>query len=294
MKVSSWLSDWLILHKAENDLRPRTVESYSDLLGRYVFPAIGDLDMEALTPDHLRHLLAEIVNAGHTRTAELVYIMLNCAFNDLDINPLHRVKRPKHHQKRPEPWTDEQMIVYLSACLDHRHGLALSLALLLGLRRGEICGLRWSDIDFTSQVIHIVNQRVTLSSGITIDCPPKSESGIRDIPIPEDLFPMFKAERGLPSAYLCPLTPSGLDQAHSDLVKRLELPRLPLHGLRHTMASSSIRHGGNLRALQYLLGHASYTTTANIYTHPDRHMLKASLDAAGKPCYTVLQSKKAQ
>ena len=285
MTVKTWLLDWLSLRRAE--VKPRTLESYDDLITRYVIPAIGAIDIAALSPNDLRHLLATIVAKGYTRTAELVYVMLKCAFQELDFNPMNKVKRPKHHQARPLPWSDEQIRLYLSACSVHRHGLALSLALRLGLRRGEICGLRWQDIDFAAGILHVCNQRQRMANGMIVDCPPKSESSVRDIPLPADLIASLRKARGLPSAYLCALTPSGLNSAHRKLVENLGLPSIPLHGLRHSMASASLRHGGEMRALQDILGHSSYTTTANIYTHPDTALKLAALDAAAFACYTV-------
>lgn len=284
MDVTTWLEDWLLLRKAE--LRPRTIESYQDLIRRYIIPEIGTMQTEELKPEHIRHLLAGIVAAGHTRTAELVFVLLSCAFDELENSPMHKIKRPKHHQTRPEPWTDAQIDIYLTACRTHRHGLALALGLILGLRRGEICGLRWQDVDFTVGEIHVCNQRVRLAGGEIVDSPPKSASGNRIIPIPDQLLPWLKSARGLPSAYLCRLTPSGLDQAHRKLAQRLDLPAIPLHGLRHSMATATLRHGKDMRSIQAILGHASYTTTANFYTHPDSTMLKASLDAYLKSCYT--------
>ena len=287
MNISTWLTDWLTLRSPE--LRPRTIESYRDIMTRYVFPAIGDIETEALQPDDLRHLIAGIVAAGHERTAELCFVMLKCAFAELDHDPLRKIKRPKHRQTRPDPWQDPEIAIYLNACRTHRHGLALALAITLGLRRGEICGLKWLAVDFVAEIIHIDNQRITLASGETVDAPPKSATSIRTLPVPSEppwLLPALRRARGLPNAYLCPLTPSGLDQAHRKLVARLGLPPIPLHGLRHTMASASLRHGGEMRALQSILGHASYSTTANIYTHPDLTMLKSSLDVVTKGCYT--------
>ena len=288
MTVAQWVSDWLSLRSAE--IKPRTRESYQDLITRYIVPAIGETDVEQLRPEDIRHLLATILDAGHGRTAEYCYVVLKAAFADCDTDPMRKVKRPKHRQHHPVPWNDAQMTVYLAACRTHRHGLALSLALTCGLRRGEICGLRWQDIDLATGDLHVCNQRMRLASGEIIDAPPKSETSDRHIPIPDALLPWLKSARGLPAAYLCPLTPSGLDAAHRALVKSLDLPPIPLHGLRHSMISASLRHGGNMRALQAIAGHESYATTAKVYAHPDRDLLKASLDAAIKACYNVLQS----
>lgn len=230
-------------------------------------------------------MLAPIVASGHTRTAELCFVLLKCAFAECD-HPeimLH-VKRPRHVQRRPAAWTADQMAAYMAALPGHRHGLALSLGLLLGLRRGEICGLRWQDIDFSAGTVKISNQRVRLASGDIVDGPPKSASGVRVLPLPPALFARLKAARQL-SGYVDPITPSGLDHAHAALVRRLGLPAIPLHGLRHSMATEAVRRGSDMRSLQVILGHASFSTTANIYTHPDISMLSSVLDNVLLSCY---------
>lgn len=278
MDVKTWLEDWLTLRIPE--LKPRTVESYQDILTRYIYPSIGARALADLTAEDLRHLLATIVASGKTRTAELCYVTLKCAFQELDPSPMAKVKRPKHKQRRRTPWGPSEMAVYLEACKTHKHGLALSLALRLGLRRGEICGLRWKDIDFDHKLLKVCNQRQRLASGEIIDCSPKSATSVREIPLTEELLALLRKHRGLPEAYLCTLTPSGLDAAHRALVISLDLPYITLHDLRHTMATNALRNGGEMRALQDVLGHASYSTTANIYTHPDNGMKKAIVDAA--------------
>lgn len=286
MTLSAWLSDWLALRCAE--LKPRTLDSYRELCRLHICPAIGGVELDQLTPIAITHMLAGICAEGHSRTAEMCYVLLRSAFRDLDPNPMHKVHRPSHKQKSPVPWSDADCAVYLHALVGHRHQLPLTLALLLGLRRGEVCGLRWEDIDFQQGIIHIRNQRQRLASGELVDLSPKSESSIRDLPIPETLQKLLRARRQF-SGYLCGVSPSGLDAAHRALVKRLGLPYIPLHGLRHSMATACIRHGGDMRALQDILGHSSYATTANRYTHPDLSMLRESIDRANELCYNVLQ-----
>lgn len=285
MTVLQWLSDWLALRAA--DLRPRTVESYGDLIRRYIAPSIGAIPVDQLNPDQIRHVLAQICADGHSRTAELVFVMLKAAFADLEPCPMRKIKRPAHVQKSPEAWSDAEISIYMSAIRGHKHGHAFALGIVLGLRRGEICGLRWQDIDFDRGLIHIVNQRQRMGNGQIVDCPPKSASSVRVIPAPEALLHYLRPFRQL-AGYVCPISPSGLDAAHRRLVHALGLRYIPLHGLRHSMATSCIRHGGSMRSLQALLGHANYATTANRYTHPDYEMLRNAIDCAAIPCYNVL------
>lgn len=282
--LSQYLSDWLLLKSG--GLKPRTVESYSSLIRLHISPSIGEISVADLDPLAIRSCLAGIVAQGKTRTAELCFVMLKAALADLAGDPMKGVPRPAHIQTSPEPWSDAQMDQYLTALADHRHGLALGLAILLGLRRGEICGLRWQDIDFDRAEIRITNQRIRLDTGEIIDALPKSRSSVRTVPVPPVLMAWLRLSRGL-AGYVDPISPSGLDAAHRALVARLELPPIPLHGLRHSMATSCIRHGGDMRSLQLVLGHAKYATTADRYTHPDRAMLRRAIDAAVSFCYTV-------
>lgn len=291
MTLGSYLADWLVLHA--QDVKPRTADSYADLINRLVSPALGAVDVDAITPDDLRHLIAGIVEAGHERTAELVYVLLHLALAPRCPAALVGVKRPKHRQRSPIPWSDEEMAVYIGACQNHKHGLCFCLAAMLGMRRGEICGLRWKDVNWTTNEISICNQRVRLANGQVIDCAPKSEAGFRVIPIPSALLPRFRAARGHPEGYVCPLTPSGLSHAHQHLVKALGLPPIGLHGLRHTFATSSAKHVGDIRSLQSILGHSSYSVTANIYLHPDREMKTRAIDGPVDSWYTVLHPNKA-
>lgn len=285
MTTKVYIQDWLDLRTGE--IKPRTKDQYQDLLNRYISPSFGETEIQQLTENDIRHLLATVCSAGHTRTAELLYVMLHAALRDLDTLSWKKIKRPKHIQKTPEAWTDAEIALYMQALETHPHGLALSLGLVLGLRRGEICGLRWGDIDFDAEEVHITNQRVKLANGQTVDCPPKSITSIRTIPIPPELMAALRKARGLPSAYLCTLSPSGLDGAHRRLVQSLSVPYIPLHGLRHSFATACLRHDGKMRSLQAIMGHSSYTTTANRYTHPDREMLRKAIDAIRISCYTV-------
>ena len=94
------------------------------------------------------------------------------------------------------------------------------------------------------------------------------------------LLRILRAAYRLGDGYVEPLTPGALDAAHRRCIRRLGLPRLTLHGLRHTMATQALRNGASMRALQMVLGHADYRTTAMIYAHPDMAMLRRVVDAA--------------
>lgn len=286
MLLKNWLDDWIILRSPK--LKPRTIECYKHLIDHHINPALGNVILEDLNSVQIQHMLAQISRDGHSRSAEMCFVLLRSALRKVNPLIMADVERPAHRQVSPPAWSDADIVAYLAALKDHRHRLPLMLGLLLGLRRGEICGLRWEDIDFKQNIIHIVNQRQRLSDGQILDMSPKSMSSVRDLPIPDQLLPLLRSRRQL-SGYLCNITPSGLDAAHRRLVQRLGLKYTPLHGLRHSMATACIRHGGDMRSLQSILGHASYTTTANRYTQPDIEMLRKAIEQSTALCYTVLQ-----
>lgn len=277
MLVSAYLSDWLALRSG--GLRPRTVDSYSSLIRLHICPALGRLDCSELTPALIRSHLASISATGHTRTAELVYVLLSASLADLPSRPMIGVQRPSHIQHTPDAWSDSQIAEYVAALPDHPHGVALGLAILCGLRRGEVCGLRWCDVDMSDRMLYIRNQRYRLDSGQLVDGPPKSRSSVRAVPIPDELMVWLRRRRGV-AGYVDPITPNGLDRAHRALVAKLSLPAIPLHGLRHSMATACVRHGGDLRSLQSIMGHGSFAITMDRYTHPDRDMLRSAVNLA--------------
>ena len=284
MTVRAYLSEWVQLRSA--GIRPRTVDCYRSLIRLHIGPAIGDRKLKKIKPKHIAAMLAAIIADGHARTAQLCYAFLHAAFASavheqrLDRSPLDGVKRPKHEATRGVAWTEQQTRVFVAAIQNHKHRLAWLLALGMGLRRGEICGLRWSDIDLRARILNVRNQRVRLANGRIIDQPPKSAAGTRALPIPLPVFNALRSSFQWGTGYVVPLTPSALDAAHRTLLKRLDLPYIRLHDLRHTMATNAIRNGATVRVLADVLGHSDPAVTARFYTHTDRELLAKTLDAA--------------
>lgn len=263
----------------------RTIRNEFYMLNTHIAPAIGHIPVMLLRAKDIHALLNTIIASGHMRTAQAVYTYLQTA-----------AKGHKHLSKIMQsvsrPIHKPQDIVYLSP--DEARKLIVYsnpawspvwlLMLTLGLRRGEVCGLRWSDIDFDRKEIHIRNQRQYIPRKGCIDTPPKSDSGNRVLPMPEiieeALSPMFAVHEaesiiGSASPYVFKgmsnggLNPSSVDHALKRECMNLSIRRVTVHGLRHTFATSSVTAGANIRVLSDMLGHASITTTAKVYAHVD-------------------------
>lgn len=287
--LEQWLTQWIALRSA--GLAPRTVESYRDLVRLHIAPALGAVSVSDVKPADISALLADLCAAGHTRTAQLVYVLLRASLADavrcglLDRSPMELVLRPRHYAQQRAYLCSEDLGRLIAWCLDHPgpYALAWLLAAVLGLRRGEIAGLRWQDVDFRSRVVHIRNQRLR-TKGQLLNGPPKSRAGVRDIPVPVLLLEALRRARGV--GYVVPIDPAQLDHQLPRDLAAAGLPRVSLHGLRHSMATAAMRSGCALRVLQSILGHASASTTANIYQHVEIADKSAALDALTESCYT--------
>lgn len=299
MLVETWLSDWVSLRSCA--LAARTVESYRDLIARYIAPALGGLDLAALAAADVQRLIASICAAGHVRTAQLVLVLIRAACRDaviagyLAADPTARVLRPRHVRADPRFMAADQMHALARWCIGAPWGHAWLLAMLCGLRRGELAGLRWSDVDLAAGVLHIRNQRQRISGKGVIDCPPKSAAGRRDIPLPADLGRLLTLVKrrqaaqaavcGFSAVYVVsytdnrPIDPHALNAALSRDLAAAGLPPINLHGLRHSMATAAVGAGVPIKVLQTLLGHANFATTADIYAHVLPNDRKIAIDA---------------
>lgn len=263
----------------------RTIRAEQDMLRSHIMPTIGHLPLMLLRKKHILDVLNAITINGHNRTAQAVYTYLRTASkgNKHFHAVMLSIDRPTHKPKEIcylSPEEARKLILYSNP----QWSPVWLLMLTLGLRRGEVCGLRWSDFDFERKQINIRNQRQYIPGKGCIDMPPKSDSGIRSLPlmpIIEDalapLYAVHEAESliGSASPYVFKgnsaggLNPSSVDHALKRECNNLSIRRVTVHGLRHTFATSSVTAGANIRVLSDMLGHASITTTAHVYAHVD-------------------------
>ena len=170
--------------------------------------------------------------------------------------------------------------------------LGIYMCLCAGLRIGEICALVWDDIDLESGVISISKtlQRIYVIDGEeryteVLTGSPKSRSSIREVPLVKDLaqmlMPMKCASVGhhyVLTNSTSPMEPRAYRNYYNALIKRLNLPRLKFHGLRHTFATRCIESKCDYKTVSVLMGHANVNTTLNLYVHPDMEQKKRCVE----------------
>lgn len=270
MDVSAWLTDWLELYVQPRGLRPRTMEYYERCC-RIAGEQLQGVQLEELTPITLRRVVVNMQRV-HPRSAEQISDVLRAAMRcarecGLSAPELTENNFPTlHHQIAERAVLDDAAIAaYREAALADSHRNLLLLA-LLGLRRGELLGLKWGDIS-SDGVLHVQRQRQRIA-GKMVEAPLKSRSGDRYLQIPGVIIALLlRDKRALPSAYVVDTTPDALRKAHMRTLKRagLEKTGVTLHGLRHSFATAAIRHGAGLKPLSDALGHSGITLAANLY-----------------------------
>ena len=191
------------------------------------------------------------------------------------------------------PLTAEQSQRLLDATRGTRAYLFCLLALQTGMRRGELCGLMWSDVDFPAGVIHVRHNALLTNAQTTVSDTLKTSAAVRDIPIPPTLFAeLVKERKGAKSLYVLhmrngkPLSKSSFksmrqtiesrtvdDPAdlwttapHSKVVRTLDFHVHP-HQLRHTYITRLFESGLDIKEIQYPAGHATVNMTLRVYTH---------------------------
>lgn len=170
--------------------------------------------------------------------------------------------------------------------------LGIFICLSTGMRIGEICGLRWCDVDTAEGVIKVRHtlQRIYIIEGETrhtellLDTP-KTANSVRDIPMSSELLKMLKSLNKVVnenyyviSNDIKPIEPRTYRNYYKKLCKQLDIPELKFHGLRHSFATRCIESKADYKTVSVLLGHSNISTTLNLYVHPNKEHKKKTID----------------
>ena len=174
-----------------------------------------------------------------------------------------------------------------------QQNIGVLLALCTGMRIGEVCALQWEDVDFTQKIItvrHTIGRiyNCELKTTERIHTSPKTKNSCREIPISKQLFQSLKTvRRQSQSPYVVGTStqskePRSYRDYFSRLLKRLNIPHLVFHGLRHTFATRCIESQCDYKTVSVILGHSNVATTLNLYVHPNLSQKKKCIDRMSK------------
>ena len=289
---AQWLDYWykdIILPQIEET----TAYGYRGMIENYLKPQLGEIRLQKLTARDIQQyytwLMGEKELSPNTviKHHNLLTNTLNAAERQEYItkNPMRAVSPPKKRQREAKFYTPEQLGVLLAKAVGTRLELPVFICAYLGLRRGELCGLRWSDVDLEHQTITIENTR-TQAGKKEIEKGTKTASSTRTLYLPDTLCDMLKATKEHQQAcraeyknayddndYVVvmedgrPFRPNYLSELFGKFLADNDLPKIVLHELRHTFASLSNQAGIPAYNIGKALGHSTPATTQKIYTH---------------------------
>lgn len=268
MTYEIWYRMYLETYK--RNLAPKTRESYDQVTSRFILPAFGGQELRDVTPEHVQTAINAAAARGG-RQAQIVYAVIHAALRRayrsqlIGFNPADAIDKPGHDQEAGKALTAAD---YAAASPLIGEELPLLLALDAGLRRGEIAGLQWGDVDLRAGMLHIRRQR-SRAGGVLRVQPPKSRAGLRSVRMTPRLREQLRDVWQLrPTAFVVDLAPETITHRWSRLQERLQLSdRYRLHDLRHTYGTRLILGGVEPRVVQYLMGHSSLDVTMRVYSH---------------------------
>jgi integrase len=191
-------------------------------------------------------------------------------------------------------WSGAQLRAFLEAAADDRVFALWHLAVFTGMRRGELAGLRWADVDLDTTSLRVASTRVTVGIEI-VTGGPKTTRGRRTIGLDPSTVTVLRAHKARQSAERLAsgrastdmglvftaedgqgLNPTALTNAFHRIVRRANLPRIRFHDLRHSYATAALEAGEDLKVVSARLGHSGYSITADLYVTP--HVDQAAAD----------------
>jgi integrase len=300
--TAAYLARWL--ESARTTLRPNTAGRYELVVRSYLVPNFGEVPLGKLNAAHIQAALTELANRGLAPgTVGNAYRVLRRALFQavrwklIAQNPCNLVDVPRVPRTELHVWNRDQIRAFLEGTSDTPLAALWRLALLTGMRRGELLALHWADVDFAKGSLS-VNRTLTRSADDKwIEGEPKTKSSRRRIALPGSCTGMLRShrtaqlERRLKAGSVwndtdivfdrgdgLAIHPAFLRTTFDRETKRLGLPRLRVHDLRHSAATFMLSQGDHPKVVQERLGHANISMTMDLYSHVSMDLQRASAD----------------
>jgi integrase len=312
LSVGAFLNQW---HSyMQSRVSPRTYERYGELIRAHLVPLLGVVYLAKLKPAQIAAAYSKALvegrrdGKGGLSAATVVYLhrLLKHALADavrwemLVRNPAEAVEPPRVERPTIRTFDLAQTAELLAIVRGTRLAVPVALAVLCGLRRGEICALRWRSVDLEGAEIAIVESAEQTKAGVRYKAPKGGRS--RTVALPRFLVEELRQHRLAQAEGLLtlgvrqasetfvyaredgvPMQPRSLTHAWDQMLARTALPRIRFHDLRHSHATHLLGSGVHLKIASERLGHSKIGTTADLYMHVTKSMqgdAAAVVDAA--------------
>lgn len=299
--VGQWLSRWLEIGKT--NWAANTYAQQESIVRNWVMDSIGAIRLARLTADDVRMMLAKAKSedGAKVRTLQLMRAVLltalNVAVDDgrIPLNPVAKVKKPTTESEAIRPFTEQEVATILRETKGGRYHAAYALGLTMGVRIGEILGLRAIHLDLNAGTVRIEEQLIDLKGRVSRG-KPKTKRSRRTVHLTATAKEALKAhaqilnaEGNADSEYLFPARRGGPTRRTNfarrywkSLLRRLKIDHRGFHHCRHTFATLALRDGVPVTVVSAILGHSSPDITYRVYSHfmpGDQALAVAAMDA---------------
>ena len=288
MPFGEWIDFWYKYFSSPK-LRPTTQATYENRIYGHIIPSVGKIPLSKLTQNDLQQFYAKLKRTGRKVNVELKgtgvsdRMVRSChalcrsslekAVEEglITRNPSIGCKLPPKKNGEMKVLTQNEIVRLLNQAYDEGYYEMFLLELTTGMRRGEILGLKWRDLNLETGELNIKRQLTT--KGISV---PKTKSSIRTILLPPDMLDLLREMKKTakydwifpsPVKEGEPRNPTAITKRFRIMLERAHCKHVRFHDLRHTFATMALENGMDVKTLSAMIGHVSSETTLNIYSH---------------------------
>ena len=292
MPFGDWIDFWY-QNFCKLTVKPKTQACYENRIYTHIIPSIGKIPLNKLTQNDLQQFYAKLKKSGRKRLTEkygeglsdrmvrschtTCRAALEKAVADglITTNPAIGCKLPPKKSKEMQVLTQAEIVRFLIQAKEEGYYEMFLLELTTGMRRGEILGLKWSDLNMQTGDLHITRQVVKVN-GKTMVSTLKTKSSIRTVRLAKEMVELLaemkktaQSEWMFPSPVKenVPRDPSAVYRQFQLILERANCKKVRFHDLRHTFATMAIENGMDVKTLSAMIGHVSAETTLDIYSH---------------------------
>lgn len=293
--LQDWMKKWFNTYLP--NIEESTRAGYKEKINNYIIPELGSIPLNALDTDTIQQWVNDLLKKKKLspKTIKNAFLNLNAALKKavklkkIPANPCDDVELPKIKKNKMDFYDTQEINDMMKAAENTDMYLLLLLAVYLGLRRGELIALQWSDIDFNNGIVHVQHNTIKGEKG-TVTKAPKSAAGTRSIPTGEKVLKELVSahkkyndnkanKKGFVDSGLVICKPDGssyqpdsISQKWKRFVKTNNLRRIRFHDLRHSCATLMAQAGVPPKVAQQRLGHSNISITMDTYTHASAAM----------------------
>lgn len=294
--VSDWFDKWL---KSLKQIKKSSYTTYSSNVNKHIKTYFGKRKLKTLNSDIVQEFVNELSSKLAPKTVRSVFSVLclglDAAYDKKLISDFYsKTKLPKLKRKEVKVFTkqEQRQIEQFIESSDNPNDIGILVCFYTGIRIGELCALDYKNIDLKRGIISITQTlyRVKDSSGkkktVLSISTPKSESSVRDIPLPKFLIAKLKA-RNIGSGFLINRNGRFIEttvyaRRYKKILEQLDIPYRKFHSTRHSFATRALEIGMDIKTLSEILGHSSPTVTLNLYSHSLPEHKRKEMDRLGK------------